>query len=96
MNRRSRCSYAERSAVTKNSRVNMSAHAHHGTSPESANGVYANAMNTLSAIGSSRPPSTVGPYLRASMPSIQSVEPITMPAISADHRYQSSCESWPL
>ena len=42
-------------------------------------------MKILSAIGSSRPPSTVGPYLRASMPSTQSVQPINVPAISADH-----------
>jgi hypothetical protein len=35
----------------KNSRVNISAHAHHGTRPVSANGVYAKAMKTLSAIG---------------------------------------------
>ena len=89
MSVRLRCSYAERRAVMNSSRVNISAHAHAGTRPtvSSANGTYANAMNTLSAIGSSRPPSTVGPYLRASIPSTQSVQPIRVPAISALHMY---------
>jgi hypothetical protein len=38
---RSRCSYAERNAVTKNSRTNISAHAHAGIMPiaGSANGM---------------------------------------------------------
>ena len=73
--------------MTKNSRTNMSAQAHAGTSPRLANGMYANATKTLSAIGSRSPPSTVGPYLRASIPSTQSVQPRMMPAISADHMY---------
>ena len=89
MSVRLRSSYAERSDVMKNSRVNISAAAHHGIRPSpiasSENGTYANAMNTLSAMGSSSPPRTVGPYLRAINPSIQSVQAISVPAISAVH-----------